>query len=86
MLPAGFGAVDREFEGGKHRNWPEFPWFVPYLNRFIFYRTHANAWQFSPCLNFKRRELSFVADDWQDTKAFAMNWEMVKVDGNANRK
>ncbi|KIM95797.1 hypothetical protein OIDMADRAFT_75892, partial [Oidiodendron maius Zn] len=48
MLPAGFGAVDRAFENGAHRNWPEFPWFVPYLNKFVFARTHAKAWQFSP--------------------------------------
>ena len=70
MIPAGFGCVDHAFEDGRHARWPPFPWFVPYLNRFIFSRKHAKAWQFSPCWKFQPRELSFVAEDWKDTKAF----------------
>ncbi|KIV96430.1 hypothetical protein PV10_00302 [Exophiala mesophila] len=77
MLPAGFGAVDRTFESGIHGKWPPFPWFVPYLNKFIFYRRHSSSWRFSPCSNLKRRELQFVGDNWKGTKAFTEDWSML---------
>jgi hypothetical protein len=72
MLPAGLGSMDRDFEGGRHVKWPLFPWFVPYLNRFILSRKHAGSWRFSPCRNFKRKELEFVGADYEE--AIATVW------------
>jgi len=61
MIPMGLGAVDKTFEGGKHKKWPPFPWFVPYLCKFWFYGRHKGSWRFSPCTVFGiPRELPFV--------------------------
>lgn len=76
MMPAGLGAVDRGFENGRHARWPPLPFVVPYLNRFFFSRKHSDAWKFSPCTNFQRRELSFVSHDWRNLEAFRIKMEI----------
>lgn len=73
IIPAGIGAMDREFEDGMHVSWPPFPWFVPLLSKWIFSRKHSGSWRFSPCHNFKRRELRFVGDDYEKAVVTAVN-------------
>lgn len=70
MIPGGFGAVDHDFEDGRHKDWPPHPWFVPYLNRFVFSWKHLGAWRFSPCENFRKRNLQYVGNDWGSSRAF----------------
>ncbi|KUJ16904.1 uncharacterized protein LY89DRAFT_585163, partial [Mollisia scopiformis] len=61
VIPMGFGGIDRTFEGGKHKHWPPFPWFVPYLVKFFFMGKHKGSWRFSPCTIFgEPKELPFV--------------------------
>ncbi|CZR62089.1 uncharacterized protein PAC_11986 [Phialocephala subalpina] len=61
VIPAGLGAIDRTFEGGRHKHWPPFPWFVPYLVKYFFMWKYRGVWRFSPCTVFgEPKELPFV--------------------------
>lgn len=61
VIPAGLGAIDRTFEGGRHKHWPPFPWFVPYLVKYFFMWKYKGVWRFSPCTVFgEPKELAFV--------------------------
>jgi len=60
-VPMGLGGIDKTFEGGKYKNWPPFPWFVPYLAKWIYYGKHKGSWRFSPCTLWgKPRPLPFL--------------------------
>jgi hypothetical protein len=64
IFPAGLGANDLTFEGGKHAKWPPLPWFVPYLIKYVYFRRYAGSWRFSPCTLFGQpKELPFVVDE-----------------------
>lgn len=63
VLPFGLGANDRTFDGGKH-NFPNFPFFVPYMVNWIYGWKYRRVWRFSPCDVYgKPRELMFVKDE-----------------------
>jgi hypothetical protein len=72
VVPAGIGAVDRTYENGLHASWPPFPWFVPLMSKWIFSRKYSGSWRFSPCYNFKRKELQYVGDDYEQAVAMAV--------------
>jgi hypothetical protein len=62
VLPCALGGNDRTFEGGKH-NFPEFPFFVPYLVNYYYARKYRGAWRFCPCTMFGvPKELEFAKD------------------------
>ncbi|KAE8445243.1 hypothetical protein EG329_013615 [Mollisiaceae sp. DMI_Dod_QoI] len=60
VIPLAFGGIDRTFEDGRHKNWPPFPWFVPYLCMLFMWK-YRGTWKFSPCTLFgKPRDMPFV--------------------------
>jgi len=62
-LPVGLCANDRTYENGKHANWPPFPFFVPYLVKYYYFRKYKGSWRFSPCDAFGQpKELPFAPE------------------------
>lgn len=61
--PLMFGCQDLSFrlDGKVAPAFPNVPFFVPYLVRFLYERTHRDVWKFNPCSSFRaRRELPIL--------------------------
>ncbi|KAF2099991.1 hypothetical protein NA57DRAFT_75493 [Rhizodiscina lignyota] len=43
------GNIDRTHEDGLHKNFPPFPFFVPYVAHYLWGRKHSGSWRLSPC-------------------------------------
>jgi hypothetical protein len=59
IYPLGMGNVDWAFEGGN--NFPEIPFFVPYLVHYVFGSRYRSVWRFNPNTLFgEKRPLVFL--------------------------
>ncbi|KAN0074130.1 hypothetical protein V8E54_008067 [Elaphomyces granulatus] len=60
--PLFVGCADRSFIlDGQVMPFPPFPFFVPYIIKFIFEPRHSGAWRFNPCDSFSQpRPLRFL--------------------------
>lgn len=47
-MPLALGCVDKTYEGGIHKDFPPFPFFVPYIVHYWYSRKFAGAWRFCP--------------------------------------
>lgn len=47
-MPFALGCADKTYEGGKHKDFPPWPFFVPYLINYWYARKFAGAWRFCP--------------------------------------
>jgi hypothetical protein len=47
-MPCALGCVDRTYEGGIHKYFPPWPFFVPYMVNYVFARKYRGAWRFCP--------------------------------------
>lgn len=62
VFPSGLGGHDRTYEGGKNKDFPPLPFFVPYLVDWWMSRKYKGAWRFSPCTVYGiPRPLKFVS-------------------------
>ncbi len=60
MFPLFLGLVDADYEGGIQK-FPDMPFFMPWIVRYWFARSHWGSWRFLPCDFWgRRRELQFV--------------------------
>ena len=62
-MPCVMGCVDRTYEGGMHKDFPPWPFFIPYLVHYWLGRTHQGAWRFCPSDMWGQpRPLQFTAE------------------------
>lgn len=48
-------------ENGLHKNFPPFPFFMPYIVHYLWSRKNKGSWRFLPCDAWSRpKELPFV--------------------------
>jgi len=60
-MPFALGCTDKTYEGGVHKDFPPWPFFVPYMVNYWFSWTFAGAWRFCPCDFWGRpRPLEFL--------------------------
>ncbi|KAF1817441.1 hypothetical protein P152DRAFT_19287 [Eremomyces bilateralis CBS 781.70] len=48
IMPCVMGNVDKTYEGGIHKEFPPWPFFIPYAVHYWFARSHTGAWRFCP--------------------------------------
>lgn len=41
--------LDRSYEEGIHKDWPEIPWFVGLIFRYLYIPKNKTAWRFAAC-------------------------------------